>query len=215
MKEKEQKRNQLKQTVLTQQAALASAGNVYATTYTTSHSSAMQSSSASNGVANAYGASATNPLYAQYTHIPNQPLHVGDTSAIPSVTFGVAVPSTCVQTQAQYASEVPIQLTSDVGLSLESLSAVFTNPAVPTSETSLPPTEVKNEATPVEVKEQKSQNDEDSEEDEKVEAQEEEDEPNEPEVDEKQMAYSTMEGVKILSQPPILKAELHEHQVRM
>ena len=36
-----------------------------------------------------------------------------------------------------------------------------------------------------------------------------------PEIDEKQMAYSTMEGVKLLAQPAILKAELHEHQVRV
>lgn len=34
-----------------------------------------------------------------------------------------------------------------------------------------------------------------------------------PEIDEKQLVYSTMEGVKLLSQPSILKAELHEHQV--
>jgi len=37
----------------------------------------------------------------------------------------------------------------------------------------------------------------------------------EPEIDEKQMAYSTMEGVKLLTQPTILKAELHEHQVSL
>lgn len=36
-----------------------------------------------------------------------------------------------------------------------------------------------------------------------------------PEIDEKQLVYSTMEGVKLLPQPNILKAELHEHQVRL
>lgn len=36
-----------------------------------------------------------------------------------------------------------------------------------------------------------------------------------PEVDDRQLAYSTMEGVRMVPQPDILKAELHEHQVRI
>jgi hypothetical protein len=32
-------------------------------------------------------------------------------------------------------------------------------------------------------------------------------------LDEKQLVYSTMQGVRMLPQPSILKAELHEHQV--
>jgi hypothetical protein len=48
----------------------------------------------------------------------------------------------------------------------------------------------------------------------KVEEEEEEEEENQPILDERQMAYCTMDNVKILSQPDILKAELHEHQVR-
>jgi hypothetical protein len=46
------------------------------------------------------------------------------------------------------------------------------------------------------------------------EEEEEEEEENQPILDERQMAYCTMDNVKILSQPDILKAELHEHQVR-
>lgn len=54
---------------------------------------------------------------------------------------------------------------------------------------------------------------EEQEENDEGEEEEEEEEAVEPEIDEKQLVYSTMEGVKLLSQPQILKAELHEHQV--
>jgi hypothetical protein len=33
------------------------------------------------------------------------------------------------------------------------------------------------------------------------------------EYDEKQLVYSTMQGVRLLPQPAILKADLHDHQV--
>lgn len=49
---------------------------------------------------------------------------------------------------------------------------------------------------------------------EEVPAEDEDEEVAEPEIDEKQLVYSTMEGVKLLPQPHILKAELHEHQVQ-
>ncbi len=211
MKEKDQKRNQLKQAALAQQAALASAGNIYATTYasaphfsTSSTMQGMPGSSASNGVMNAYQAGGVHPPFPQYTPYASMPayplLPVNNTGFLPLANNSAGVDSTGVL--AQYVNAAPVQPASDVGLSLD--------PPGTASSTSLPLMgAVKAEPKPANLK--PSGDDSDVEET----AEEEEDEPNEPEVDEKQMAYSTMEGVKILSQPPILKAELHEHQVNI
>ena len=160
-------------------------------------------SSASNGMMNAYqmgGVYPPFPQYAPYATMPAYPpLPVSNTGFVPLVGNGAGANSTGVL--AQYVNPALMQPVSDVGLSLD--------PPLATNSTSLPPPDaVKTEAKPVELK----QSGDDSDVELKVE---EEDEPNEPEVDEKQMAYSTMEGVKILSQPPILKAELHEHQVHI
>lgn len=158
--------------------------------------------STSTGLPSVYGA---NGAYAPYPSMPVYPPLTANTTTgfLPPVSVGAGfAPSNAF---GQYGV-APVQPSGDVGLSLDTLPVASSNPFL-SSGTALPQAEVISEAKPVETKPTA----EDSEGEEKVE--EEEEEPNEPEVDEKQMAYSTMEGVKILSQPPILKAELHEHQV--
>lgn len=199
-KEKEQKRLQLKQAATAQQAALAAA-NIYANTYPP-HAS---------GLAGLSGA-AFLPQGVPIAH-PGMPVVNAPGFALNGVSSSVLYGASSgndvglsLEPASMSSNAPPFGASSNVPVALDSFPG-YVPPVVaaPLSAAAASATASKSEAEP-EVEAAHPAEVEDEEEEEDV---------LEPEIDEKQMAYSTMEGVKLLTQPTILKAELHEHQVRI
>lgn len=207
-KEKEHKRLQLKQLASAQQAA-AAASNIYANTYV-NHQQPTGYGLPSTAVmaTPAFGAGYAFSTQTATT-TANNGSGFGSTSSSSSSSY-VATGDVGLPWQAAVSSHGTSScLPPASALASASASASFSSSIPPAYVAPSIDQAVKAESVPQEVTTEAVANKEVD-----VEEEEEEDAALGPDIDEKQMAYCTMEGVKLLSQPPILKAELHEHQVK-